>query len=233
VADRSSESAFVSDSAYICAAGKDNAKKGVSMTQRKPPFSKRLLLLSAQGILTLFPLVVTIYLVYWFTTLVESSVKSVLDIVLPDGSYLYFPGLGLIVGIAALLIVGWLVNAYFIRKLIQLGERILERIPLIKTVYIGLRDLTAFMSVAKKQEHGSVVMVDIGDKKLIGFITDDHAGRTLGIDDPELVGIYLPLGYMIGGYTVYMDKNKLQYASIRAEEAMRLVLTGGMASGEK
>ncbi|GHV07398.1 membrane protein [Campylobacterota bacterium] len=199
------------------------------MSQSKTPLSKRLIPLSIQGILTLFPLIVTIYLAYWFISMVERNVKSILEMILPDGWYTYFPGLGLLVGLAVLLVTGWLVNAYFIRKLIDFGERILERIPLIKTIFTSLRDLVGFMAVAKKQDAGSVVLVKLGEKKLIGFITDNHAGRTLGVDDPNLVGVYLPLGYMIGGYTVYMDKNELTHASIGAEEAMRLVLTGGMA----
>ncbi|MDR0747467.1 MAG: DUF502 domain-containing protein [Helicobacteraceae bacterium] len=199
----------------------------------KPSFSSRLFRISVQGILTLLPLVATIYLTYWFVSGVEVGIKSLLDMIFQNGQYYYFPGLGLIVGIAALLIVGWLVNGWIFKKLISYGEYILQKIPLIKTVYVSLRDLVNFMSVTKKENESSVVMVELGDKKLIGFITDHEAGKTLGLDDPNLVGVYMPLGYMIGGYTVYIDKNKLVYANIDAEEAMRLVLTGGMASGKK
>jgi uncharacterized membrane protein len=199
----------------------------------KSSLSGRLFRISIQGILTLFPLVITIYLTYWFVSGVETGIKSLFDAIVPNGQYYYFPGLGLIAGIAALLIVGWLVNGWIFKKLISCGEYVLQKIPLIKTVYVSLRDLVNFMSVAKKESGGSVVMVELGDKKLIGFITDQEAGKTLGINDPNLVGVYLPLGYMIGGYTVYIDKNKLTYADIDAEEAMRLVLTGGMASGKK
>lgn len=195
----------------------------------KQPFLKRILLLAAQGILTLFPLVVTIYLVYWIVSSLEKGVGKYLLLFLPDG--IYFPGLGIAVGIVLLLIVGWIVNVFFVRKLIAFGAKTFERIPLVKTIYTGLRDLVGFMSSTKKQGENSVVMVDIGDKKLIGFITDRNAGKTLGIDDPNMVSVYMPLGYMIGGYTVYVDKSKLTPLNIGAEEAMRLVLTGGMASG--
>lgn len=195
----------------------------------KHSLPKRLLLLAMQGILAVFPLAVTIYVVYWVVSSLEGWVGSLVALALPNG--FYFPGLGLLVGIGLLLGVGWLVNAYFIRNLIGLGEGVLERIPLVKTIYTGLRDLIGFMSVTKKQGEGSVVLVEMGDKSLIGFITDRHAGKTLGIDDGNLVGVYLPMGYMIGGYTVYVDKQKLKQLKIGAEEAMRLVLTGGMASG--
>jgi uncharacterized membrane protein len=199
----------------------DNEKSGHSLP-------KRMLTLAAQGVLTIFPLVVTIYLVYWFVTSIESGIHKLLDLIVPSVDY--FPGLGIIVGIAVLLGVGWLVNAYFVRKLLKFGDTILERIPVIKTIYVGLRDFVGFMSMTKKQTEGSAVLVTIGDKKLIGFITDHHAGETLGIDDDNLVGVYMPLGYMIGGYVVYVNKNELTRLSIGSEEAMRLAITGGMTS---
>lgn len=195
----------------------------------KQPFLKRILLLAGQGILTLFPLAVTIYLVYWIVSTFELTVRKYIELFMPDIAY--FPGLGIAVGIVLLLVVGWVVNMFFIRKLLEFGSKTFEKIPLVKTIYTGLRDLVGFMSVAKKQHQGSVVLVDMGDKSLIGFVTDRNAGKTLGIDDDNLVGVYMPLGYMIGGYTVYQDKNKLRHLNIGAEEAMRLVLTGGMASG--
>lgn len=202
----------------------------MSENERKAKSSlpKRMFVLAAQGLLTIFPLVVTIYLVYWFVTSIESGIHNLLNLIVPDVQYFY--GLGIIVGIAVLLGVGWLVNAYFVRKLLKFGDTILERIPVIKTVYVGLRDFVGFMSMTKKQTEGSAVLVTIGGKKVIGFITDHHAGKTLGIDDDNLVGVYMPLGYMIGGYVVYVDKNELTRLNIGSEEAMRLALTGGMTS---
>ncbi|MDR0665271.1 MAG: DUF502 domain-containing protein [Helicobacteraceae bacterium] len=196
--------------------------------KNKQSLPKRMFLLAIQGILTIFPLVVTIYLVYWFTTSVESGIHKLLNLIFPSVDY--FPGLGIIVGLAALLGVGWLVNAYFIRRLIKLGETILERIPVVKTVFVGLRDFVGFMSTTKKQTDGSAVLVTIGDKKFIGFITDHNAGKTLGTGDPDLVGVYMPLGYMIGGYVVYVDRNELTRLTIGSEEAMRIALTGGMTA---
>ncbi|MDR1912252.1 MAG: DUF502 domain-containing protein [Helicobacteraceae bacterium] len=194
----------------------------------KASLPKRMLLIAAQGILTIFPLVVTIYLVYWFVTSVEGGVRSLLEFINPDVKYFY--GLGIIVGIGVLLGVGWLVQAYFVRKLIKLGDAILERIPVIKTIYVGLRDFVGFMSMTKKQTEGSAVLVTIGDKRFIGFITDHNAGKTLNTGEADLVGVYLPLGYMIGGYVVYVDRNSLTRLTIGSEDAMRIALTGGMTS---
>lgn len=197
----------------------------------KQPFLKRVILLAVQGILTLFPLVVTIYLVYWIVSLFEQTVRKYLVFFLPDS--FYFPGLGIAVGVVLLLVVGWIVNIFFMRQLIAFGARTFEKTPLIKTIYTGIRDLVGFMAVSKKQDEGSVVLVEIGDKKIIGFITDQNASKTLGLKEADLVGVYMPLGYMIGGYTVYVDKNKLTHLNIATEEAMRLALTGGMATSSR
>jgi uncharacterized membrane protein len=186
--------------------------------------------LAFRGILAVFPLVMTLFLIYWILASLERWVGSLLLFVLPDT--LYFPGMGVALGVLLLLVAGWLVNAYFIQNLIMLGESLLERIPLVKTIYTGLRDLVGFLGSAKKQPAGSVVLVQMGKAKVIGFVTDWNASRTLHKDEGDLVGVYLPLGYMIGGYTVYLERSEMETLDIGAEEAMRLVLTGGMASGK-
>lgn len=197
----------------------------------KQPFLKRIIMSAVQGLLTIVPLVVTLYLIYWIASSLEKMVRKSLILFMPES--LYFPGLGIAVGIVILLVIGWTVNMFFMKQLIAFGANTIEKIPLVKTIYTGIRDLVGFMNMSKKHGDGSVVLVEVGDKKIIGFVTDMYAGKTLGIDDPNLVGVYMPLGYMIGGYTVYLDKSKLTRLSMSAEDAMRIALTGGMATGNK
>jgi len=82
----------------------------------------------------------------------------------------YFPGLGMMAGLLLVFIVGLLMKAILIRQLFGLGERILYRLPLIKTVYRAMRDLFEFFT-PKKDGLGQVVAVTYDGIEMIGFIT--------------------------------------------------------------
>jgi len=96
------------------------------------------------GFITLLPVVLTIYLLYWLAVSSEQVLGSALQLVLPQA--IYFPGLGMIAGIVLVFIVGLMMNAYMIRQLFALGEQVLYRLPLIKTVYRAFRDFFDFFS---------------------------------------------------------------------------------------
>ena len=75
-----------------------------------------------------------------------------------------------------------------------------------------------------------MVSVQISDSiHLIGFVTNIEGGKTL-FKDEEKIGVYIPLSYQIGGYTLYIDRSKVTPLDIDVESAMRIALTGGSQS---
>ena len=137
--------------------------------------------------------------------------------------------MGLIAGVLVLLVIGLLVNAYLVRRLIDFGERWLLRVPVLKTVYGAIRDLTSLVRVGDGGgELQRVVLVDVGPGRVIGFVTQESAGLPGMPEDPTLVAVYLPMSYQIGGYTLYLPRDRLQPTDLSVEQAMRIVLTGGL-----
>ena len=126
-------------------------------------------------------------------------------------------------------LVGLAVNQFLVRKFLSLGEDLLLRVPVVKTVYSAIRDMTRLVNTDKKKgDLDRVVTVDVGLGKLIGFVTQEHA-NTLGIGGgDDLVAVYLPMSYQIGGYTVYLPRSKVTETDLTVEQAMRIVLTGGV-----
>jgi len=145
------------------------------------------------------------------------------------GDSLYWPGMGLVTGFLLLFLVGLAVNAFLVRRLLGLGEELLLRVPVVKTVYSAIRDMTRLVNTDKKKgDLDRVVTVDVGLGRLIGFVTQEHA-NTLGIGGgDDLVAVYLPMSYQIGGYTVYLPRSKVTETDLTVEQAMRIVLTGGV-----
>ncbi|MCU0759491.1 MAG: DUF502 domain-containing protein [Steroidobacteraceae bacterium] len=189
---------------------------------------KRLGRVLLKGLVAILPIGLTIYVVYWLGITTETLLSGPLKWLLPPG--VYRPGMGLVAGFLLLLVVGLLVNAYLVRRVLGLGESLLLRVPVVKTVYASIRDLTALVNTKdRKRELERVVMVRFGPGRVIGFVTQESAvvpGLERG--GGELVAVYLPMSYQIGGYTVYLPRDQIEATDLTVEQAMRIVITGGL-----
>lgn len=183
------------------------------------------------GFITLLPIVLTIYLIYWLAVSSEKVMGGALRWVLPDA--VYFPGLGMIAGLVVVFFVGLLMKAILVRQLFAFGEQVLYRLPFIKTVYRALRDLFDFFS-PKKDGFGQVVTVNISGMEMIGFITQEDSSRMPdSFKDRDSVLVYIPMSYMIGGFTVLIPRKDVSTCKMNMDEAMRFVLTAGITGKQE
>ncbi len=178
------------------------------------------------GFITLLPVVLTVYLLYWLAVTSENMMLTVLHWVVSDE--IYFPGLGMIAGLVIVFIVGLLMKAIIVRQVFSFGEKILYRVPLIKTVYRSIRDLFEFFS-PKKEGFGKVVSVSINGMLMIGFVTQDDTSRLPDFaKQSDNVLVYIPMSYMIGGFTLLIPRKDIHPCDMGMDEAMRFVLTAGI-----
>ena len=179
-----------------------------------------------KGLVTILPISLTIYFVYWLGVTTESLLSKPIKLVIGEA---YWPGMGVTAGFIILFVVGLAVNAFLVRRVLGFGEELLLRVPVVKTVYSAIRDMTRLVNTDKKKgDLDRVVTVDVGLGRLIGFVTQEHA-NTLGIGGgDDLVAVYLPMSYQIGGYTIYLPRSKVVETDLTVEQAMRIVLTGGV-----
>jgi len=178
------------------------------------------------GFITLLPIILTIYLLYWLGISSEKVMGDALRYLLPEN--LYFPGLGMLSGIIIVFMVGLMMNAYLIRKLFSFGEQILYRLPLIKPIYRAFRDFFDFFS-PNKEGLGQVVSVTLNGMELVGFVTQEDEQRLPpSFRDRDSVLVYLPMSYMVGGYTLLVPRSDIRRLQMSRDEAMRFVLTAGI-----
>ena len=179
-----------------------------------------------KGLVTILPIGLTVYFVYWLGVTTESLLSKPIKLVVGDN---YWPGMGLVTGFVILFVVGLAVNAFVVRRVLGLGEDLLLRVPVVKTVYNAIRDMTRLVNTDKKKgDLDRVVTLDYGPGMLIGFVTQEHANK-IGIGGgDDLVAVYLPMSYQIGGYTLYVSRSKVHETDLSVEQAMRIVLTGGV-----
>ena len=178
------------------------------------------------GFITLLPVILTIYLLYWLAVTSENTMGAALRWTLPDATY--FPGLGMLAGLVFVFIVGLLMKAILVRQLFAIGEKILYQLPLVKTVYRAMRDLFDFFS-PKKEGLGQVVAVTYNGTEMIGFVTQtDQQRLPETFREQDKVLVYLPMSYMIGGFTLFIPKDQVRELNMSMEEAMRFALTAGI-----
>ena len=180
-----------------------------------------------KGLVALLPVGLTVYLVYWLAVATEKLFSRVLKLVIPDSAY--WPGLGLIAGLVVLYLAGLAVNAYVVRRALRLSDELFARIPVVKTIYVAIRDfMTFFPSAGKGSDLKRVVLVPFGPGKAIGFVTAESSVALGVAEGDDLVAVYLPMSYMIGGYTVFLPRESIEPTSLSVEAGMRLALMGGV-----
>ena len=194
---------------------------------------RKILTLTMSGLVTVLPLALTAYVIWWMVHTVEGWLRRALialKIVSPEH---YWPGLGLIVGFLLLLAVGSLVNAYAGRILLKYWDDFLGRIPFVKTLYGGFRDVVSLLpsGSGEKRDLQRVVLARFGGVHAIGFVTREDAPAVL---EPhggrDLVTVYFPMSYAFGGYTAYLPRELVQPLDISVEDAMRLAITAGLTA---
>jgi uncharacterized membrane protein len=180
-----------------------------------------------KGIALVAPLAITIAFLVWLGQSFESFVGGLLRGLLPDG--LYLPGMGLVVGLLATLAVGLLANLFLVRWLVRVAERILDRIPLVKSVFQGLKDVVRFFSGEGEKKIGRAVAVEIQGMRLVGFVTQESPSLPGAFPQGEdrLIAVYLPMSYQLGGYTLYLKPDQVTGLDVGTEQALRAVITGG------
>lgn len=185
------------------------------------------------GLIAMLPVVLTLYLLYWLAISAESVLGDLIRIWLPDTAYR--PGMGVFAGMLAAFVVGLLMHAYIVKRLFEKGESLLYHTPLIKSIYPALRDFLNYFSPERRKDFDQVVAVTLGDTgiQVIGFVT--QANQNLmpkDFRDEDSVLVYLPLSYMIGGYTALIPRSAVRPVDMNMEAAMRFTLTAGVTGSE-
>ncbi len=181
-----------------------------------------------KGLAAVLPITITIYAVVWLVRSAEEALKGLLP------GDVYFRGLGILVGLALVYLIGLLLNMWIAAALMRLIDRLLEHIPLVKSLYGSVKDLLGFFMGGDKQATSQVVMVTLGDDRtrLLGLMTrDNFADLPAGIGTEQEVAVYLPMSYQLGGFTVMVPRESVQEIDMSTEQALRFAVTAGMTAG--
>jgi len=185
-----------------------------------------------RGLVTTLPVAFSIFAVWWLFTQAENLLGAGMKHLVSEEAYI--PGMGVAAAVALLLVVGILMDIWVFRRLVTFGESLIERIPLVKTLYNGTRDMMSFFSkspedAAKKDQ---VVAVDLGEgRTIMGFVTrQDCSDLPEPLAHDGDIAVYVPMSYQIGGFTFLVPKDAVKPINLPVEDAMRLAVTAMVTS---
>lgn len=182
-----------------------------------------------RGLAAVLPIALTLYLIVALAMWSERSVGGVVRAVMGD---YYVPGSGLIITLALITLIGYLARAPIVSLPMRLGDAVLSRVPLIKSVYTAIKDIMEFMASSEEDaSQGRPVLVDIGEFRLVGIVTDTTPD--IGGAESGKVLVYMPMSYQVGGYTIMIDESALTPLDMSIEDAMRFVLTAGVRRDQR
>lgn len=126
-----------------------------------------------QGLIAILPILLTIALVGWLLTTLETYLRELLLLVIPDDAY--WPGLGLILGLLLIFGLGLLIKFYLGQMILSGLNKLMERIPLVNTIYNAFNDVMRFLSPDKEEDLRQAVLCEVSEGvEIIGFITADR-----------------------------------------------------------
>lgn len=177
-----------------------------------------------KGLFATAPLLLTIALLRWIYKTLESAFGSFLEMIV--GNKWYFPGLGIIMAVVVVAIIGYLLDYLLIQKVYNWGEKVLTKIPLVKTFYGALRQFLTFFKKDEKKL-GQAVRVKIGDQHLIGIMTRSDL-QVSSLFKSNEVAVFFPMSYQMGGYTMLVKRENVEIIHMNVEDVLKFAVTAGV-----
>jgi uncharacterized membrane protein len=141
-----------------------------------------------------------------------------------------------VLAIAVLFLTGMLARVWLFRKLVALGESIIDRIPLIKSLYGAMKDLLQFLGGLDETSRGVPVRIELFDGRvhMMGLLTQRQPESFMGESSKGRVAVYLPMSYQIGGFTVFVERERIEeIEGMTVEDVMKLSMTAGVGSASR
>ncbi|MHC4981767.1 MAG: DUF502 domain-containing protein [Planctomycetota bacterium] len=182
---------------------------------------KRQLQIFLAGAMVVIPLALTVYLVWWAGSTLDKLGRNML----PQLHLL--PGLGAVIVIVAIYLIGLLTHFWIFRAVFALVERVVSRLPGIKTVYEAIRDLMKlFGGGAKGMGRAVRYKLPGTDVAVLGILTNENPGGAESSEPAEKkVAVFLPFSYMFGGPTIYVSPEQVEELNMSVEQVLKICTT--------
>ena len=179
------------------------------------------------GVLVLIPIGITVYLTIF---LIKISSKLIPQAINPDRFLPYeIPGLEILIALILITLVGWLSLTFIGKRLVSLLEGILNRIPILRTIYSSAEQLIENFSQDKKNKK-SVVLVQYPRQGIwaVGFATKENTGKIKDTIGEDTINVFVPTTpNPTSGFLLMFPKKDVIYLDLTFEEASKFIVSAG------
>ena len=179
------------------------------------------------GIVVLIPIGITLYLTKFFISVSSKLIPSELN----PNTYLPFaiPGLEIVLAIIFITLVGSLSLSFIGKKILQFVNDLFKRIPILRTIYSAIGQMTESLAPNKKQRK-SVVLIEYPRKGswAVGFATKDNKGEISKKTSKNLVNVFVPTTpNPTSGFLLMFPKDEIIFLDMTFEEASKFIVSAG------
>ena len=202
----------------------------MSTKEKKRSFFARIRNYFIAGIVVLIPIGITIYL----TIILISISSAILPKEINPNHYLPYniPGLEILIAIFLITVIGWLSLSFLGKKLLNLFEIVLQKIPFLRTIYSAIGQMTETFT---KNDNGkkNVVLVEYPRKGCwaVGFATKDNVGIISTKTNRKIINVFVPTTpNPTSGFLLMFPKEEVIYLDLTFEEASKFIVSAGTSS---
>lgn len=178
------------------------------------------------GLLVILPIFITVYVVLFLIRGMDVVLKLIPAKYVPE-----IPGLGFILAVILISAVGLLTRNFAGRKVVQLGEKMVDRIPLVRIIYSGVKQLLEAFFVQKTAAFRRVALLEYPRRGVyvIGFITGESRGEVQRKTDKNMINVFVPTTpNPTSGFYVLIPEDELVALDMTIEDAFKLIISGGI-----
>tara|TARA_X000001036_G_C20424150_1_gene702393 strand:- start:204 stop:818 length:615 start_codon:yes stop_codon:yes gene_type:complete len=202
----------------------------MSIKEKKRSIFARIRNYFIAGIVVLIPIGITLYI----TLFLVSISSKILPKEINPNHYLPYniPGLEIIISIVLITVIGWLSLSFLGKRLLNLFNGILKRIPILRTIYSAIGQMTASFTKNDKNEK-NVVLVEYPRKGswAVGFATQENTGEIKNKTKRDLINVFVPTTpNPTSGFLLMFPKEDVIFLDLTFEEASKFIVSAGTSN---
>jgi len=187
------------------------------------------------GILVTAPIAITVYIAWWFVSLIDGYIRPLIPSVYNPENYLPFsiPGIGVLVVIIAVTLIGAFAAGYVGRLVLGVGEGVVGRMPVVRSVYGGVKQIFETVLAKKSNAFREVVAIQYPRPGVwsLGFITGSAHPEVqvkLAGEADDIVNVFIPCAPPTAGYLAMVPRREVTVLNMTVEDGLKLVMSGGI-----
>ena len=182
------------------------------------------------GVVVLIPIGITVYLTLFFVSISSKILPKEIN----PNHYLPYdiPGVEIITALFLITVIGWLSLSFLGKRLLNLFNNILKRIPILRTIYSAIVQMTETFTKTDKGKK-NVVLVEYPRKGswAVGFATKENSGEITRKTNKKLINVFIPTTpNPTSGFLLMFPEDEVIYLDLTFEEASKFIVSAGTSN---